>query len=151
MNIIIENETQNDVESYYDDIIMVIENTLEFENFSKNVEISVTIVDDETIRELNNKFRKIDKKTDVLSFPLLDDFSNLPEDDVIFLGDIVISIDTAIEQSIEYNHSLQRELTFLTIHSVLHLLGYDHMNDEDEKDMIYRQKEVFKISNISRN
>lgn len=151
MNIIIENETQNDIENYYNDIIMVIGNTLEFENFSKNVEISVTIVDDEEIRELNNKFRKIDKKTDVLSFPLIDDFSNLPEDETIFLGDIVISIDTAIEQSIEYNHSLQRELTFLTIHSVLHLLGYDHMNDEDEKDMITRQKEIFKISNISRN
>ncbi len=150
MNIIIENETEFDLEKYNDDISMVIKNTLDFEKFTNNVEVSITFVDNEEIRILNNKFRKIDKATDVLSFPLLDRFDNIDDSECVFLGDIVISVEKAIEQSKEYGHSERREITFLVIHSMLHLLGYDHMESNEEKVMIEKQKEIFKISNIGK-
>lgn len=150
MNVIIENETNEDISSFYDDIHLVINNSLEYENFTKNVEVSITFVNNEEIKELNNKFRRIDKATDVLSFPLLDNFTNIPVNELIYLGDIVISIEKAIEQAKEYGHSNKREITFLVVHSMLHLLGYDHMDEEEEKEMINKQKDIFEMSNISR-
>ncbi len=150
MNIIIENETSTSLEHFNDDIELVIRNTLIFEQFTQNVEVSITFVDDEEIRVLNNKFRKIDKATDVLSFPLLDNFEDIDESECVFLGDIVISVDKAIAQAEEFGHSLRREITFLTIHSMLHLLGYDHMEEDEEKEMIGKQKEIFKLSNIGK-
>ncbi len=150
MNIIIENETDFDLEKFYDDINMVIKNSLDFENFTNNVEVSITFVDNEEIRILNNRFRKIDKATDVLSFPLLSDFNNVDDTNCVFLGDIVISVEKAMEQAKEFGHSERREITFLVIHSMLHLLGYDHMVEEEEKVMIEKQKEIFRISNIGK-
>lgn len=150
MNILIENETSENVDIFLKDIQMVIENTLNYEKFSDNIEVSITFVDDDEIKELNNRFRKINKKTDVLSFPLISDFENLDFSQMIYLGDIVISVDRAKEQAYEYGHTLRREITFLVIHSMLHLLGYDHMLDEEEKIMINKQKEIFKLSNIGK-
>ena len=100
------------------------------ENFEGSAEISVTFVDDEQIKELNKKHRDIDKSTDVLSFPLGENgkYDVNPETSAKILGDIVISMETAVRQAEEYGHPLQREVAFLTVHSMLHLLGYDHVN-----------------------
>ena len=103
---------------------------LTFEGFTEPAEISVTFVDDERIHELNREYRNIDRSTDVLSFPLGENgvYDKDLETGACLLGDIVISVETAIRQADEYGHSLQREIGFLTVHSMLHLLGYDHVD-----------------------
>lgn len=114
-----------------------VEGTLEYEGFTKDSEISVTFTDNENIRALNTEFRNIDRETDVLSFPMDD------EGDEVVLGDVVISLEKAKEQAEEYGHSLEREISFLCVHSCLHLLGYDHeTGEEDEKIMFAKQHEI---------
>lgn len=112
-------------------------------------EVAVTLVDNERIRELNRDFRGIDNPTDVLSFAMNE--SGEEEPDIYFeeedeapnmLGDIIISVPRAREQAEEYGHTLQRELGFLVVHGFLHLLGYDHQNEEEEKEMFARQEEI---------
>lgn len=104
----------------------------------ENVEFNVIIIDNERIRNINREYRNIDKETDVISFALEDnDNIKMP---YRLLGDIYISIDKAKGQAVEYGHSLLRELGFLSIHGLLHLLGYDHMNENDEKIMFERQE-----------
>lgn len=130
-----------------------IETTLDFEDFNAVCEVSVTFTDNEGIRELNKKFREIDKPTDVLSFPLLDfdgDCEEPPIDELISnLGDIVISLERAKEQADEFGHSFKREVAFLTVHSMLHLLGYDHeLGEEEDKEMRARQSEIMKIMGL---
>lgn len=100
------------------------------EKFEGAAEVNVNFVDDETIRKLNNEFRNIDAATDVLSFPMGEngEYDINPETGAKMLGDIVISIPHAYKQAEEYEHSLQREIAFLTVHSLLHLLGYDHVD-----------------------
>ena len=96
--------------------------------------------------EINRQFRSIDRATDVLSFPMLTfaegEEAEVNENDEIVLGDIIISLERAKEQAEEYGHSLKREIAFLTAHSMLHLLGYDHMEPEEEAEMFRRQKEI---------
>ncbi len=121
--------------------------TLDYEGMENDVEVSVTFVDDEGIRELNNKFRGLDKPTDVLSFPLLDYEGESEEpffDELCHnLGDIVISLERAMAQANEFGHSFEREVAFLTAHSMLHLLGYDHeLSEEDDADMRKRQNDI---------
>ena len=101
-----------------------------FEEFSDPAEISVTLVNDEQIHELNKMHRNIDRSTDVLSFPLGENgvYDKNLETGASLLGDIVISVETAVRQAEEYGHTLQREIGFLTVHSMLHLLGYDHVD-----------------------
>jgi probable rRNA maturation factor len=101
---------------------------LELESFDASAEISVTFVDDDEIHKLNKKYREVDRSTDVLSFPLGENgnYDENPDTGAKMLGDIVISIETAVKQAERYGHSLQREVAFLTVHSMLHLLGYDH-------------------------
>ena len=128
--------------------------TLDYEGMENDVEVSVTFTDDEGIRELNNKFRKKDKPTDVLSFPLFDYDGNSDEpafDELANnLGDIVISLERAMAQANEFGHSFEREVAFLTAHSMLHLLGYDHeTGDEDEADMRRRQSEIMERLGLS--
>ena len=103
---------------------------LTFEDFSEPAEISVFFTDDEGIRELNRMHRNIDSSTDVLSFPLGEDgvYDRNLDTGACLLGDIIISVETAIRQAEMYGHTLQREIAFLTVHSMLHLLGYDHVN-----------------------
>ncbi len=103
---------------------------LTFEAFSDPAEISVTLVNDEQIHELNKMHRNIDRSTDVLSFPLGENgvYDKNLETGASLLGDIVISVETAVRQAEEYGHTLQREIGFLTVHSMLHLLGYDHVD-----------------------
>lgn len=122
--------------------------TLEYEGYENNAEISLTFTDNEKIRRINSQFRGIDKPTDVLSFPL-NDYENAPDaladEPSGCLGDIVISLERAKEQADEFGHSLDREIAFLTVHSMLHLLGYDHVDSEaDELDMRRRQSEILK-------
>ena len=116
--------------------------TLEFENFDSSAEVDVSIVDDEIIKEMNKNFRNIDSATDVLSFPLGEDgeFDINPETGAKMLGDIVISVDHATSQAELYGHGIEREIAFLTVHSMLHLLGYDHVNGGLEQT-IMREKE----------
>ncbi|MBQ4256739.1 MAG: rRNA maturation RNase YbeY [Oscillospiraceae bacterium] len=111
------------------------------EKFPDDAQVDVTFVDDEKIREMNRLYRRMDKSTDVLSFPMGEngDYDRNPENGCLILGDIVISVDTAYRQAEEYGHCLEREIGFLTVHSMLHLLGYDHMEEDDAK--IMREKE----------
>lgn len=128
--------------------------TLEYEGMENDVEVSVTFVDDEGIRELNKKFRGLDKPTDVLSFPLLDYEGESEEpffDELCHnLGDIVISLERAMVQANEFGHSFEREVAFLTAHSMLHLLGYDHeLSEEDDADMRRRQSDIMERLGLS--
>ena len=121
-------------------------NTLVYEGFDKDVEVSVSFTDNEKIRELNNKYRGKDSPTDVLSFPMFDRFDDMMYMDIVPLGDIVISLEKAKEQAHNFFHGSYHELAFLSIHSTLHLLGYDHeTSKEDEEDMFRRQKEIMEI------
>lgn len=124
---------------------------LEYMEFRTDVEISVVLTDNEGIRTLNNLHRGIDRATDVLSFPMfeyaengdiIEDYVEFNEMGEICLGDIVISLERAHEQAAEYGHSPEREIGFLTVHSMLHLLGYDHMTPEDEEEMFGYQREI---------
>ena len=105
-----------------------------------NAEFSVIITDNKTIKDLNKKYRDIDKETDVISFALEDEKEENVYLEKRILGDIYISIDKAKDQASEYGHSLTRELSFLAVHGLLHLLGYDHMNENDEKIMFSKQE-----------
>lgn len=131
-----------------------VEATLLYEEIDDHCEVSVTFVDNEEIREINRKFRNIDRATDVLSFPLFDEDgmdAHVEELDCM-LGDIVLSLERAREQSAEFGHSFEREVAFLTVHSVLHLLGYDHeLSDEDDADMRRRQTEIVEKMGLSVN
>ncbi|MDY2678302.1 MAG: rRNA maturation RNase YbeY [Oscillospiraceae bacterium] len=122
---------------------------LTFENFNEPAEISVTFVDDERIHELNREYRNVDRSTDVLSFPLGENgvYDKNPENGACLLGDIVISVETAVRQAETYGHSLQREIGFLTVHSMLHLLGYDHVNGGIE-EVRMREKEEHVLTEL---
>lgn len=115
-----------------------------------NTSFNLIIVNNDYIHELNKNYRGIDRETDVITFALEDEDSLvLPTDDRV-LGDIYISIDKARMQSEEYGHSLLRELSFLSVHGFYHLLGYDHMTEEDEKVMFRKQEEVLEEYGIKR-
>ena len=116
---------------------------LQEENRDLNYEVSVSFVDNEEIRQLNKDYRNVDRPTDVLSFPL-DEYDY--NSNYHILGDIIISTDKVIEQATEFGHSILREIIYLTVHSMFHLLGYDHMNDDDKK--IMREKEKFVLKEI---
>jgi len=122
----------------------VIETSLKLENMSLDYEISVSFVTNDEIRELNSQFRNIDKETDVLSFPFEDEF----ETGIRILGDIVLSVEKAMDQAEEFGHTVERELAYLTAHSTLHLMGYDHMNDDDKSIMRQKEKAIMKALQI---
>lgn len=154
----IDEEFQNKLEE-------VINFALKEEEVTVPAEISMLFVDNEEIREINNDTRGIDRATDVLSFPMLDYedkkvFKEMYKDkefnetfmdgEELVLGDIVLSLERALEQSEEYNHSFTREACYLVVHSVLHLLGYDHMEDEEKKVMRKREEEILGKLDITR-
>ena len=120
--------------------------TLVYEQYQNDVEVSVTFTDDEGIRKLNSQYRQIDAPTDVLSFPLFDYENNCGEPPIDemenMLGDIVLNLNRAKQQAEEYGHSLERETAFLTVHSMLHLLGYDHEVTDEEEEMRSRQRAI---------
>lgn len=127
--------------------------TLAYEGFGNDCQLSVTFTDNDGIRHLNERFRGIDRATDVLSFPLLDfEGSDEPPTDepTVPLGDVVLSLERTATQAEEFGHSFEREAAFLCVHSMLHLLGYDHENGgEQEKDMRKRQREILEQMGLS--
>ena len=128
--------------------------TLTANDMSGKYEVNVTFSDNEQIRELNRQFRNKDKSTDVLSFPLGEDgvFDLNPETGCLQLGDIVISMETAIEQANTYGHTLEREVAFLTVHSMLHLLGYDHeQGGLEEMQMRAMEEQVLESLGLARD
>ncbi|RXT14837.1 rRNA maturation RNase YbeY [Ammoniphilus sp. CFH 90114] len=123
-----------------DMLVSLLEKAAEVEAI-QDKELAITFVDNAQIQELNKQFREKDKPTDVLSFPL-------EEEDA--LGDIIISIPKVREQAEDYNHSFERELGFLTVHGFLHLNGYDHETEEEEKEMFERQERILKEFGLTR-
>jgi probable rRNA maturation factor len=159
--IIIENE--QDKVLIDDNINVLIERTIDrcmkSEKLDKEYEVSVILVDDDEIRAINKEHRDIDKATDVLSFPMVefvngklisDEGDYDMELNELMLGDIIISAETAKRQAIEYGHSFIREIAFLTAHSCFHLLGYDHMDEKEEKVMIKKQEDILKEMGLTR-
>lgn len=130
----------------------LIENVIEeTSNYLKVEEslVSVVLTDNKRIHEINKIYRNVDAPTDVISFAFQDEPLN-PSSDLTNLGEIYISLEKASSQALEYNHSFERELSFLTVHGLLHLLGYDHMNETDEKEMFDLQDKILKNLGIER-
>lgn len=142
------NET-NDEFPYNDIIEKVVNKAFEIERV-KNASCSIIIVDNSYIHKLNKEYRGIDRVTDVISFALEDDKSMVIPDEIRLLGDIYISLDKAKEQAEEYGHSLERELCFLAVHGIYHLLGYDHEKEEEAEVMFKKQEEVLMEYGITR-
>lgn len=166
-NLFLEIDNRQDKIELSEDLISIIraciKKTLEMEGVQIPVLISLLLVDNNSIHQMNLQFRGVDRETDVLSFPMLEkdikncgvsieDFANDidPEINALMLGDIVISLEKAEEQAKEYGHSFSRELGFLTTHSTLHLLGYDHMEADDEKLMREKEEAVLSALQLTR-
>jgi len=164
MTIYIENEQSKEISFDYKELInRIINYVIEREKFPYEAEVSVVVTDDEAIHETNLEFRNTDKSTDVLSFPmctykLAGCFDELEEQDVfhpetgeLILGDIMISYDHVKSQAEEYGHSELREFAFLTVHSMLHLFGYDHETEEERFVMEKKQDEILNELKITRD
>ena len=140
------NSEINGFNEYEDIYLSLLEKTVKHLRLKCDPILSVTFVDDEFIHKMNRDYRHVDRPTDVISFAFLDGDENrekeLKNKGPVSLGDIYISIDRAKAQAEEYGHPLKRELSFLFVHGLLHLLGYDHMTEEDEKIMFKIQDEI---------
>lgn len=141
------NETNSDIKEL-DEVKKFIEFALDYQNI-KNAIFNIIIVDENKIQELNKNYRNKDAVTDVISFALEDD-DTFVSNDFRVLGDIYICLKRAEDQATQYGHSFLRELSFLAIHGLLHLLGYDHMNVEDEKIMFDLQERILDEYGIKR-
>ncbi len=165
MTIEIEYEAEQQLDLPYEEIIrQVVEASLDYEACPYEAQVSVVLTDNARIQEINAEFRQIDRPTDVLSFPLVDygtpaEFAGLedaegeyfdPDTGELMLGDIVISVEKVTEQAEKYGHSEKRELAFLTAHSMLHLMGYDHMEEEERVVMERKQAEILEHLGITR-
>lgn len=152
MNIdfVFDNEVDNFENNYEEDFTAIIEQALKTLHIEDDVEVSCVLVDDERIHEINREYRHIDRSTDVISFAMEDNDQFYVEGMPRTLGDIFISVDHAKKQAEEYGHSLRREMCFLFTHGILHLLGYDHMTDEQEKEMFDLQDEILGALSIER-
>lgn len=139
-------------------LMQVLNKAAEVYGLEPQAEVSVVLADDPYIHQLNRQYRSKDVPTDVLSFALNDqcageqepDITAVPTDLEILLGDIVISLETAARQAAEFGHSLERELAYLTIHGMLHLLGYDHESEEDRQEMRQEEEHVLSLLGITR-
>ena len=138
-------------ESYEDQFISIINKALEILEISDDIEMSCIIVSDERIHEINKEYRNIDRSTDVISFALEDNDSSYLEGLPRSIGDIFISYDHASLQAKEYGHSIKREICFLFTHGLLHLLGYDHMKEDEEKVMFDLQNQILNALHITRD
>ena len=164
MTFCVDIEDDRDLGINYEEILTSVANViLDDEGCPYEATINLTITNDENIQELNKEYRNIDRSTDVLSFPMNDfseagDFSCCeddyscfdPESGELILGDIVISLDHVISQANEYGHTILREIAFLIAHSVLHLIGYDHMKPDEEAVMIQKQEKALNTLKIYR-
>lgn len=163
MTLLIENHQSNtgDFQDFFEEIL---KKTAEYLNLNTQLEVSLLLTDNEEIQRLNQEYRGKDNATDVLSFPLLDlnpfkrkswlsdlEANKVPESGEVVIGDIVISVEKAREQAVEYGHDINRELGFLFIHGLLHLLGYDHETGcTDEQAMEELQEAILSKCNLSR-
>lgn len=164
MTIEFEKEYDKDLGINYEEIAdKVINAALDYEECPYEAEVSLTLVDNNRIHDINKEFRDIDRPTDVLSFPMVEyddagEFAFLEDEDDCFnpetgelmLGDIIISLDKVEEQALAYGHSFTREYAFLIAHSMLHLMGYDHMTDDDAAVMEAKQRAILDNLNITR-
>ena len=164
MTIEFEKEYDKDLGINYEEIAdKVINAALDYEECPYEAEVSLTLVDNNRIHDINKEFRDIDRPTDMLSFPMVEyddagEFAFLEDEDDCFnpetgelmLGDIIISLDKVEEQAIAYGHSFTREYAFLIAHSMLHLMGYDHMTDDDASIMEAKQRAILDNLNITR-
>ena len=152
MNIdfVFDNEVENFENNYEQDFTAIIEQALKTLGIEDDVEVSCVLVDDERIHEINREYRHIDRSTDVISFAMEDNDQFYVEGMPRTLGDIFISVDHAKKQAEEYGHSLRREMCFLFTHGILHLLGYDHMTDEQEKEMFGLHDQILGALSIER-
>ena len=139
------NETNVDVKEYK----KLIRSVLKHEKTDKY--FNIIFVDKDKIQQINNDYRGINKVTDVITFALMENPDELFMEAIDELGDVFICIDRAIEQANEYNHSIEREMGFLAVHGYLHLIGYDHMTEEDEKIMFSKQDEILNKAKLKRN
>ncbi len=166
MSVYIENETEIDIPKRFEEIVNeIIEASIDYVKCPYECEINVIFTDNDGIQIINKDFRDIDAPTDVLSFPLIEyevpaDFSNLEEESVdcfnqdngeLLLGDIILNVDRIKSQSKEFNHSIYRELAFLTAHSMLHLFGYDHIDDAERAVMEEKQEEILNMKGYTRD
>ncbi len=168
MGVLFEKDVDDEIDFDYETLLnRVVEETIRMEQCPYECEVNILITDNQGIRLLNREYRKLDVPTDVLSFPMIEygtpgDFSHLNtkeaknhcfnlESGALLLGDIVISLERAREQSIEYGHSLNRELAFLTAHSMFHLMGYDHMEEGEREEMERKQEQVLQRLKITRD
>lgn len=139
------------LEEVFNDLLTYVFNYLKLKS---DPLVSVSVIDNEAIHEINRVYRGVDRPTDVISFAFMDDDldreKKLKKKGVVDLGEIYISLPRAIEQSIEYGHSLEREVDFLYVHGLLHLLGYDHMEKEDEEVMFKLQEDILSSKGITR-
>ncbi|WP_026476304.1 rRNA maturation RNase YbeY [Alkaliphilus transvaalensis] len=142
MNLVIDNRQDliNTSTELIEILSKAVELSLKYEGWDPDFEVSLSLVSNEEIQELNKTYRGKDYATDVLSFPLVDD--EFPVGEEKLLGDIVISVEKALQQAEEYGHSFEREMSFLTVHSMFHLMGYDHMDDASEKEMRKKEEDV---------
>lgn len=165
MSLNIEKETEIEPDFDFRDIIKnVVNYSLDYVNCPYETELNVTLMDNEEIHRINKEFRNIDSPTDVLSFPMIEymkpgDFSVVedneqdyfePDSGELVLGDIIISLEKVYSQADEYGHTPKRELAFLVAHSMLHLFGYDHMDDAERSDMEKKQREILDALKIYR-
>ncbi|MFT8392226.1 MAG: rRNA maturation RNase YbeY [Sporolactobacillus sp.] len=156
MTIDMNDETNQVTEHQQQELIQLIDYAADYMALDGAIELSLTFVTNDRIQEINRDYRHIDRPTDVISFAL----EELGEEEVAIvaeagaprvLGDIIVSIDKAKEQAENYGHSLDRELGFLVVHGLLHLLGYDHMTEADEKKMFRLQEEILSSYGLSRS
>lgn len=169
MTVNIEYETEIELKLDYNKIINnVVEKAADYEKCPYEIEVNVVLTDNSVIHKVNKEYRQVDSPTDVLSFPMIEysspaDFYSLEEDmeeyaedyfnpdtGELILGDIMISVEKVMEQADKYGHSQERELAFLTAHSMMHLFGYDHMEEEEAKIMEAKQSEVLELLGITR-
>lgn len=148
MNLIIANQIDQKIDMD-EKLESVVKTVLETEGLPLDYEVSITFVDKDEIHKLNKEFRNVDRPTDVLSFPMDEDFFIEGVDTM--LGDIVICMDVAKDQAKDFGHSLDREIMYLTAHSMLHLLGYDHLEESEKFHMRAREKEVMKSLGVFKN
>ena len=166
MDLIIEKETEDSFDFDYEKAAeSIIEQALDYLKCPYEVQVNLTLTDNKGIHEINKEYRQIDRPTDVLSFPLIDyeepnvfpenleeaaeDYFDLDTGELM-LGDIIISVEKCKEQAAEYGHSVLREYSFLIVHSILHLFGYDHMEDDERAVMEQKQREILDAAGISR-
>lgn len=166
MTIFFENESKTEFEFPIEETLEFLVKTVsDYVACPYEVEVSVVATDKEAIHKANRDFRQTDRPTDVLSFPMMEynvpaDFNGpaflksltlSPETDELVLGDIMVCSPIVYEQAQEYGHSVYREFSFLVVHSMLHLFGYDHMEEDEREQMEKAQREIMKIANIERN